>query len=145
MKKYTLLSPEDAILGKTNYFYAKNDQHARHILSKSEFSKLTTKGINFNLYKFCPKTNTEKFVRYKENYLQKHGLGKPSRKVKKRNKKYGIPFEPSLFFARGSARFSGDPHDIIPQALMKTLIRNDFEIPFEFKKYGYHVDWNFKK
>ena len=87
MKKYTLLSPEDAILGKTNYFYAKNDQHARHILSKSEFSKLTTKGINFNLYKFCPKTNTEKFVRYKENYLQKHGLGKPSRKVKKKNKK----------------------------------------------------------
>lgn len=145
MKKYTILTPEDAIMGKTNYFYAKNDQHARHILRKSEFSKLTTIGINFNLYKFCPKTNTVKFVRYKENYLQKHGVGKPSRKVKKRNKKYGIPFEPSLFFTRGSARFNGDPHDIIPPSLMKTLIRNDFEIPFKLKKYGYHIDWNFKK
>lgn len=47
MKKYTILTPEDAIMGKTNYFYAKNDQHARHILRKSEFSKLTTIGINF--------------------------------------------------------------------------------------------------
>ena len=145
MKKYTILTPEDAIMGKTNYFYAKNDQHARHILRKSEFSKLTTIGINFNLYKVTPYTKIEKIVWFKENYLQKHGLKKLPRKVKKKNKKYGIPFEPSLFFARGSARFNGDPHDIIPPALMKTLIRNDFEIPFKLNKYGYHIDWNLKK
>lgn len=87
MKKYTILTPEDAIMGKTNYFYAKNDQHARHILRKSEFSKLTTIGINFNLYKVTPYTKIEKIVWFKENYLQKHGLKKLPRKVKKKNKK----------------------------------------------------------
>ncbi len=144
MKKYTILNPQDAIIGKKNYFYAKNDQHARQISTKSEFSKLTTIGINFNLYKFCPKTNTEKYVRYKENYLQKHGLGKPPRKLKKRNKKYGIPFAPSLFFSRGCSKFY-DPYDIIPSTLMNAIISNDFTIPIELKKYGYFVDWDFKK
>lgn len=95
MKQYTILHPQEAKSDKINYFYAKNDQDARRILIKSAFGDITTLGINFNLYKRTPKTL--KLVRFKENYLQKHGLGKPPRKVKKKNKKYGVPLN-HLYF-----------------------------------------------